>query len=305
MQNLRSFLIKLFLGVTIPLVLLNTVIDSLFIRYTNAFSESKSLMISGFFGVTAVKVVIFVLILYIFIRILTKRIQLENVAYNQEKTQLFATIAHDLKTPSTSVLGYAKLLLEEKNIDPQKERQMLETIYDKADQSNQMLELMLQYARLEGTDYPLHLKSSDFSRLIREIVASHYAAFEEKKMELQIDVSNTPVKAVIDPLEFGRALHNILVNALSHNPAGTKILIQLRVDDQLELLIADSGKKLAKEFIPVIFDPFVQEDSSRSKTGTGLGLAITKQIIEKHNGTIQLVENISDYTKGFLIKLPK
>ncbi|MGC6767415.1 sensor histidine kinase [Enterococcus sp. LJL51] len=305
MKGLRRFLIFLFIGLTIPMIILYTIVDTVFIYYTNTYHERPSLMLAGYGGVIVIKVVFFLLFLFVFIRLISKKIQEENVRYSKEKMTLFANIAHDLKTPSTSVMGFAQALAEGEVAEPERQKELLKTIYEKSKQSNELLELMFQYTKLESTDYPFIFEKLDLQRLLKESVASLYNQFEERQIALVLDFPEEEVWLEADRTELTRALNNLLVNAYTHNPVGSKVLVQLTVkNDLVEVVIADTGERLSKETVEEIFLPFIQKDSARQK-GSGLGLAITKTIIERHGGTISVVHTVPEYTKGFMIQLSK
>lgn len=121
--------------------------------------------------------------------------------------------------------------------------------------------------------------------------------------------------AQIDPMQFARAVINLLVNAVKHNPQGTKIRVSL--EEQAKnwyIRIADSGLEIERKLAEHIFDPFVMGDTSRSqKKGSGLGLGIAAKIIEMHGGTLTLERqdenryfiNPEEYTKAFCIEIPR
>ena len=121
-----------------------------------------------------------------------------------------------------------------------------------------------------------------------------------------IDIPEEPYMENVDEVQFGRALTNLLNNALRHNSAGARILLSLRVEaDAARITVADTGEKIAPELAEHLFEPFVMGDESRSsKGGSGLGLSIASQIMQMHGWTLSYSEDIPDYSKGFVIECP-
>lgn len=302
MKTLRRYLITLFISCTVPMMFLFTMVDNWFIYHTNEFNEEPRMILIGFAIYLVAKLIIFCLFLFIFVRRISKRIREENVTYNQEKNTLFANIAHDLKTPSTAIMGFAKAL-RDGAVEPEKQPEILKTIYDKSKQSNELLDLMFQYTKLDSSDYPFHYEIVDLVRLTKEAVALHYDAFEERELELTFDFPEQEVLWSVDPSEFSRALNNLIINALRHNEPHSRVLVSLTHEKDLRILVADDGIEIPAEQQEKLFLPFTQEDSSRHQEGSGLGLAITQKIIARHQGSLTIIP-VPGYTKGFLITLP-
>lgn len=228
----------------------------------------------------------------------------EQQKFAQEKSTLFSNITHDLKTPLTTIIGYSKALYDGEVTDPIKQKEFLNAIYSKSVRVNSLIDLMFQYNKLENHEYQLKLTQCEMTELIRENIALSYVGFEEKGMELEVDLPNNSVIRQVDKLEFNRAFSNLISNAIIHNRAGTKVLVTLKEDVPLTIIVADTGEAIEEEIRNDIFSPFVCGDTSRNtNNGSGLGLSISKKIIEKHGGTIYLDNNIPGYTKGFVIQI--
>ena len=129
-------------------------------------------------------------------------------------------------------------------------------------------------------------------------------------MEMDIQIDDEKIFLSIDRTQMQRAINNLLINSIRHNPDHTKIMISLsRFDNIVTLEISDLGVFIESDTARHLFDPFVQGDRSRSSgSGTGLGLSITKKVVEMHQGTICLIQykrpEVYGKTKTFQIKLP-
>ena len=232
-------------------------------------------------------------------------------SYEKQRNLLLSDVAHDLKTPMTTVAGYASALSEGTVTDSEKQQEYLNAIYRKSMQMNELIQLLFEYVKLDSAGFSLKKETLNLAELLRECVVQLYAEFEEKDMELYIDIPEENIPASIDRLQFERAIRNLLVNAQKHNPVGTKVGISLKLQgDKLLIEISDNGIVIPAETAAHLFEPFVQGDASRSgKGGSGLGLSITEKVISMHNGTIELKQSVSGqnlkngYTKTFLITL--
>lgn len=232
----------------------------------------------------------------------------EQQKYEQQKSLLLSDIAHDLKTPITTISGYANMLLSD-DISIDNSREYLEAIYHKSLQMDNIISILFEYVKLDSAGFSMHLKTENFSEIVRGCIASVYTDFEEKNMQIEIDIPEQDYYAQIDLLHMQRAITNVLTNAIKHNPAGTTVTVKLRQKEKnLILQIIDNGEKIPEDIIHTIFDPFVQGDRSRSgKTGSGLGLSISKKVLTMHHGDLiihQTNDSAKSYTKIFVFTLP-
>lgn len=221
---------------------------------------------------------------------------------------LLSDIAHDLKTPMTTVSGYAMALNDGLITDRDKQREYLGAIVDKTRRMNIMVELLLDYARLESGGMEMRFQRIDVGEWLRVLVAELYDELEEAGIEPVIDIPETTCTVQIDPVQFGRVVINLVNNARKHMETGKHILIRLRPADGQEgfrLIVSDDGVPIPKELAEHIFDPFVRGDASRSsRGGSGLGLSIAEQIVALHGGRIWLNQTDStEYTKSFVVEV--
>lgn len=219
-----------------------------------------------------------------------------------ERVLLFANMAHDLKTPITSIIGFSKALSDGIITDDKKKDEYLTTINSKAVKMNDLIDRLFEYVKLESADNILHKENCDVAEILRNCLADVYAEYEDKKIQLEIQIPEIPVIKKVDKIELSRVYTNLLNNVLKHNTSGINVLVKM--DENGKVLIADSGEPLPAEVQDSLFVPFVSGDKSRqSKNGSGLGLALAYKIMKKHSGDLRLITKVEGYTKGFLAEI--
>ncbi|MCI9296908.1 MAG: HAMP domain-containing histidine kinase [Lachnospiraceae bacterium] len=225
------------------------------------------------------------------------------LAFDRKRSLLLSDIAHDIKTPITTICGYSKAL-SEGVASPEKSRDYLDAIYGKAMRIDELITLLFEYVKLDSEGFCLHKKSGDLAELLRESVAAFYTDFEEKHITLTVDIPEYPVPCEMDSLQIERAAANLLTNALRYGKDGGRVLVRLK---NHTISVADNGRAIDPDFAARIFEPFSREDTARTtKEGSGLGLSITAKIIEMHGGKLSLNSSFGEgYTKAFQIKMPE
>ena len=219
-----------------------------------------------------------------------------------ERVLLFANMAHDLKTPITSIIGFSKALSDGIITDDKMRAEYLTTINSKAIKMNDLIDRLFEYVKLESADNILHKENCDVAEILRNCLADVYAEYEDKKIQLEIQIPEIPVIKNVDKIELSRVYTNLLNNVLKHNTSNINVLVKM--DEDGKVLIADSGEPLPAEVQDSLFIPFVSGDKSRqSKNGSGLGLALAYKIMKKHSGDLRLITQVEGYTKGFLAEI--
>lgn len=229
----------------------------------------------------------------------------EKEKYQQEKAILFANIAHDLKTPMTTITGYAKAL-ERELVEEKKQKEYFTAISTKAQQINQLIEKLSSYTKLENTEYQFQFAFANVSEILRLCCADYFSQFEEKNFIFETNIPTEEIYSIVDRVELSRAIYNLLSNAIVHNTEGTTVEVSLKIiNQQIEIAVKDNGERIPKEMSEHLFDPFFCGDVSRvSKNGSGLGLSIVKKIVQRHGGDVYLREEKTPYTKAFIIHIP-
>ena len=251
-----------------------------------------------YFILSILIIVIAAIVLY---KLTSGILQKESEKRIKEQNLMYAAIAHDLKTPMTSVQGFAKALSEGKVSDTEK-NEIYDIIYAKSNTMNDMINTLFEYSKLGTQEYKPIPESFDICSLVRDIVAENYAEFEKHGIELDIDIPDEEIIVNADKKELARAIANLVVNVYKHNPEGIKAKISVeKAGEKAVIKILDTGAEIPQDMD--IFEPFVTENTSRmSGHGTGLGLAITKRIIERNGGKIYISSREEGYTKAFVVQ---
>lgn len=229
----------------------------------------------------------------------------EKVRQEQKNQQLYASIAHDLKTPMTMVKGYSKALQQKVALTQEKEMEYLQTIVDQTDHANCLLDELLAYTRLENQTYQLKIEQGDLAECLRTCVAGYYRELELRQMNLELEIPEEKIAFSFDQLEMRRVFSNLMSNMIKHNPEKTSCRIQLvKKEQEIQLIFADNGTKIEENLEETLFEPFSVSDASRNtKNGSGLGLSISKKIVERHHGRISYKRDWGDGYKAFIIML--
>ena len=238
-----------------------------------------------------------------------RRLEEENAAFRQDyekrRNLMLSDIAHDLRTPITTIAGYAKALNDGMVSDEQKKREYLAAIENKSERMNNLISLLYEYVKLDSDNFSLRKEKIDLAEFLRENAALLYSDVEEKGMELVVDIPETPCVVEIDPLQMSRVITNLINNSIRHNEPGTTITIELKdIFYNREIIISDDGTPIEEGIADHIFEPFsVGDTSRRTKGGSGLGLSIAKRIVEMHGWEIDLYQNKRGYKKAFIINV--
>lgn len=231
----------------------------------------------------------------------------EKEEYDRQRNLLLSDIAHDIKTPITTVCGYARALADGVVSDEEKKTEYLQSIYAKSMRMDELINLLFEYVKLDSSGFELHKEMADLGELLRENIALLYSDFEEKGMELKIDIPEKGFPFEMDKVQMGRAITNVLTNAVKYSGDNVKVNISLCITPhgQYQISIADSGTPIDDSLAENIFEPFSRGDQARSsRGGSGLGLSISHKIVHMHGGELKLERDCGNgYTKAFIISL--
>lgn len=225
----------------------------------------------------------------------------QRIAYERERNLLLSDIAHDIKTPITTLCSYSKAL-SDGLVKGDKRQEYLDTIYHKSMRMNELITLLFEYVKMDSSGFELHREDCDLGEILRECIAALYADFEERGIALQVEIPETPVSYSADKLQMTRAVTNLLTNAVRYGNEGGKTLVQL---EEYKITVADDGEQIDDELAGHIFEPFTRGDKARgTKGGSGLGLSIASRIVQMHGGELKLNRDYGhEYTKAFQIIL--
>ena len=214
----------------------------------------------------------------------------------EKKSDLIMYMAHDLKTPLTSIIGYLTLLTDEKNISKESQEKYIKIALDKSLRVEELTNQFFDITRYDLHSMPINKKEINISYLLEQLVDECYPMLEKNNLKCKLDVPNR-VMYVGDGDKLARAFDNLLKNAINYSYKGTTIEIKLeQIDDKIKISFKNKGDKIPQYKLDKIFEKFYRGDDSRTSStgGAGLGLAITKEIIELHNGKIS-VKNDDEY----------
>lgn len=225
----------------------------------------------------------------------------QQLAYDRQRNLLLSDIAHDIKTPITTLCSYSKALADDV-VQGEKRREYLDAIYNKSMRMSELITLLFEYVKMDSSGFELHREECDLGEILRECAAVLYTDFEDRRIELQVEIPEKPVSVNVDKVQMSRAITNLLTNAVRYGREGGRTLVRL---EKYTITVADDGMEIDSEFAKHIFEPFTRADQARStKGGSGLGLSIAAKIVEMHGGELKLNRSCGqDYTKAFQIVL--
>lgn len=225
--------------------------------------------------------------------------------YEKKRNLMLSDIAHDLRTPITTIAGYSKALNDGMVTSEEKKSEYLQAIENKSVRMSDLINLLFEYVRLDSENYGLRREKCDLSELLREIAAGLYSDIEEKGMEFEILIPEEVHMISVDRVQFSRVVVNLIHNAMKHNKAGTTITLEMRVKkDKTQIMVSDDGGLIPTFLAEQIFEPFSMGDASRTtKNGSGLGLSIAKKIVEMHGWTLELKQYYEANKKAFIIEV--
>lgn len=207
----------------------------------------------------------------------------------ERKNDLITYLAHDLKTPLTSVIGYLTLLKDEADISDTLRSKYTEIAAKKAERLEELINELFEITRFNLSKIELQMEKVNLSLMTEQIVYEFNPLLTEKNLSFLMKIqSDVQVYCDVDKME--RIIDNLIRNAISYSYPNSEIKIQLeKHSENVILTFTNKGITIPKEKIERIFEQFFRLDSSRNSStgGSGLGLAISKQLIEAHGGTIK------------------
>lgn len=221
------------------------------------------------------------------------------------RREWITNITHDLKTPLSPVKGYAELLADGTDVDTKTAQEYGAIILKNVDYAEKLMnDLKLTY-QLESGAFPFHPQQVRLVRYLKELVIdiANDPAFSNRNIEFACDLPEFTVS--IDPDLFHRAISNLVINALVHNPPTTKVIVSvLKEKENIYISVRDNGIGISEAEQAELFTRYYRGTNTKEKTeGSGLGLAIAKQIIVLHGGEIAVKSKIGEGTE-FSIRLP-
>lgn len=206
----------------------------------------------------------------------------------KRKNDLIMYLAHDLKTPLTSVIGYLTLLRDEPELSPKLKAKYTGIALDKALRLEELINEFFDITRFNLTDISLELQSINLSRMLEQICDEFTPVLAQKGLIWETDIPKD-IRLLCDPDKLERVFDNLIRNSINYSCENSPISLKLQQNEGgVTVTVENRGKTIPKEKLSRIFEQFYRLDSSRNSEtgGSGLGLAIAKEIVRLHKGEI-------------------
>lgn len=222
----------------------------------------------------------------------------------RQRMEWIAGITHDLKTPLSPIRGYAELLAEP-GLPPGQAQHYAQVILKNTDHAQRLIDDMKTIYQMESGMAPVQLMRVELVRYVKEIVIEMLNTPEYAGCPIHFACEIDVVYTLLDETLLRRALMNIIINAMTHNPRGTEVTVSVKKLDEVYVSISDNGKGITQAEADRLFDRYYRGGNMEEKPeGTGLGLAIAKQIVELHGGEIS-VESEAGRGTCIVMRLPE
>ncbi|MDH4424201.1 MULTISPECIES: HAMP domain-containing sensor histidine kinase [Bacillus] len=221
------------------------------------------------------------------------------------KDQLIVNLAHDLRTPLTSVLGYLDLILKDENLTKEQIEHFSKIAYTKSQRLESLIDELFEITRMNYSMLKLNKQPIDVGELLMQLDEELYPSLEKHHLEARLNIDpHLPING--DGKLLARVFENLLTNAIRYGYDGQFVDMNGYMDqEEVVVQIINYGDSIPEDDLPFLFDMFYTGDKARTENrgGTGLGLFIAKNIIEQHNGTISAESNV--VRTIFEVRLPK
>jgi signal transduction histidine kinase len=225
---------------------------------------------------------------------------------NQIKDEFLATVSHELRTPLTAMLGWIKLL-RDGNLNEETAGKAVEIVERNARAQAKLIEDLLDISRIVSGKLKLDIKMVNLKQVIEDAVEAERPEIENRAIQLRM-IFDPVVKPILgDPSRLQQIVWNLLSNAIKFTPEAGRVEIRLeRVETHVQIAVSDTGRGIAADILPYVFDRFFQAEGSGTKLrgGLGLGLAVVHHLVELHGGIVQADSPGLEQGATFTVKLP-
>lgn len=214
----------------------------------------------------------------------------------RSKNELITNVAHDLRTPLTSIIGYLELLSGKVEMPPEMQRKYIDIAYSKAKRLEKLIEDLFGFTKLNYGKISMHMAKVDIIKLLSQLLEESYPNFADKGLSYELQ-SNVPAKVITaDGNLLARLFDNLINNAIKYGADGKRVIVKVTAgSSSVQVSVTNYGYVIPAEELPLIFEKFYRVEQSRSTHtgGTGLGLAIVKNIVDMHGGTITVNSDLN------------
>jgi hypothetical protein len=225
----------------------------------------------------------------------------------KSKSELVTNIAHDLRTPLTSIVGYLDILRAKRdNLDAETTAHYTDIAYEKSKKLEKLINELFGFTKLSGGELAMHVSRLDLVQLLAQLLEEFYPSFANAGLHYELIADRETLGIEGDPELLARVFENLIGNAIKYGAEGKQLRVYLTTEEQsVTVRVVNYGKLIPAEELPHVFDRFYRVEQSRNaKTGgTGLGLTIAKNIVEMHRGEITVTSDWSG--TAFVVRLPR
>ncbi|HET7435746.1 MAG TPA: GAF domain-containing protein [Thermoanaerobaculia bacterium] len=226
-------------------------------------------------------------------------------AANRAKDEFLATLSHELRTPLTAVVGWARMM--KMGLSPEEMTEAIDAIEKSASAQTQLIEDILDMSRIMAGKLSLESDRVDLSAIAEAAITTVQPSAATQRVEIVTSFPRTLPPVAGDETRLRQVIWNLLTNAIKFTPPGGSVLLRVAQNDKtVKLSVRDTGKGISPSFLPHVFEPFRQQDSSSTRAygGIGLGLAISRYIVELHGGRITAESEGEGRGAVFTVELP-
>jgi signal transduction histidine kinase len=229
----------------------------------------------------------------------------EAEAANRAKDVFLAAASHELRTPLASILGWIGMIRSGR-LDKESVARALDTIERNAKLQRQLVDNLLDVSRIGAGKVQLNIHPTELRSVIEAAIDVVRPAAHAKGIGIRTELDSSVGLILCDADRLQQVFWNLLANAIKFTPEGGLVNIRCeRVQADAQVTVSDTGLGISPDFLPSVFDPFRQSESTRALGGLGLGLAIVRQLVELHGGSVRAVSAGEERGATFIVRLPQ
>lgn len=214
----------------------------------------------------------------------------------RSKNDLITNVAHDLRTPLTSIIGYMGYLTTRKDLKEEERNNYIQMVYSKAKRLEKLIEDLFSFTKLNHGKIAMKVSRVDIVMLTNQLLDDFYPSFEKEGLECELICKKSSIIINADGNLIARLFDNLINNAIKYGKEGKYIRIFIEEkEDTVVVSVVNYGYVIPKEDVGKLFNKFFRVEQSRSANtgGTGLGLAIVKNIVDMHKGNIEVRSDLN------------